>query len=409
MGKFDQSSWRDRQEIGDKLGWNDVHFSQFMEVLKARSNSDIDRYTATVDAMDISLHGFKDEDFYIKYDELQKKYSEFNSLPEPILKEYTSDHSKLLAILLTKLNRGELSIRESVTDTRIVKVLQTNIKNGIGQNLYVTGSPGSGKSWFCLKIAEELSKLNNVPFNVKTNVTFKPEEFLKAINDEERVPRGSCVIFEEVGVNINAKRSMTTINRIMSNVFQTVRQRGIVCILNAPDLGFLEKDVRKLLHFWFQTERLLIEIKQCWIKPWIVEVNQSDGDIRYVYPRFGDYDKITQLIATPPSKLLTDQYIEYEKDYKETLRREAEAESATLTEDKKKISMTAQKQQFEDDVYDIYKDLRDKNTPAKEIQEKLKLNHRQISRLTLRYAKDSFSQLQSEYLGTRKSGKTPNK
>lgn len=397
MGRFDQSSWRDRQEVGDKLGWNDVHFSQVMECNKARSNSDVERFSASVDALNSCLHGFKDDDFYIKLNNLEAIYNEYNSLPDPLLLEYTRNIYNLLITQLTRLNRGEVAVRESITDTRIVKVLQTNIKNSIGQNLYVTGAPGSGKSWFCLKIAEEISKLNEVPFNVKTNVTFKPEEFLKAVNDEKQIPKGSCVIFEEVGVNINAKRSMTTINRIMSNVFQTVRQRGIVCILNAPDLGFLEKDVRKLLHFWFETERLLIHIKQCWIKPWIVEVRQSDGEIRYVYPRFGDYDKITQLIATPPSKELTQQYAQYEKEYKEALRKEAEEEAAKLNEDKEKISMTAQKQKLEDDVYEIYKDLRDKNTPGKEIQDKLKLNHRQISRLTLRYTKDSFSRLKSDY------------
>jgi hypothetical protein len=321
----DLKTFRDRTPNESKLSWEDVYFSVVLEMMKARNNSDTQAFTASVDSLDILTEPFKDDAFYLDNEEYLKRYDDVLNVGDLSLSDndlllLAREKAAILMRLVGRFNSGEVSVVESANDTRVISALISKLERGTGQNVVFTGSPGSGKSWASLALGEKCSLKMGKVFTIKNNVAFESRTFMKLINDIENVPPGSSIVFEELGVNLSSKSHMTRLNKLLSAVFQTVRERGILCIMNAPDLGMFEKDVRKLLHFWFETDKLLHKQQQCWTKPHMVELYQQNGDIFYPYPRFGTNEVVKRVIWSPPSKELQKEYLKAEAIFKKQLR-----------------------------------------------------------------------------------------
>jgi DNA replication protein DnaC len=84
--------------------------------------------------------------------------------------------------------------------------------------ILVTGQTGTGKSWSAISIAYELDNKFD-----ETRVTYSAQEFMEVINKD--LPVGSCMILDEAGVTINSRMFMTTVNRLIGYVNQTVRKK----------------------------------------------------------------------------------------------------------------------------------------------------------------------------------------
>jgi len=294
--------------------WEDVWFMQLNRLLQSRNSGQIDSYECHTSSMEISLSHKIDGE----YEEELSKLEVYHKAKLISYQEFLIKQSKQLVKLLGRATEKKEDLTQFIEDSTIIKNISSEINKGIGQNLMITGSMGSGKSWASLKFAEEIV--------ARTGGKFSPEyvvsdlhSFMTLYNDKEKCPPGSVIIFEEVGVNVNSKKSMTKLNLIFNDVFQTSRYKRLLLILNAPSVSFLDKTPRSLLHWWLQTDKLNKKGGICEVKPHLVQLDQISGELLFPYPRFNDGQRITRLKISVPSRELTTAYEAKAKAYKDKL------------------------------------------------------------------------------------------
>ena len=145
-------------------------------------------------------------------------------------------------------------------------------------------------------------------------------EFLERIIKKRKV-----IIFDDAGAAINARRWREDLNQLVADTSQTVRFLNQVIIFTMPSLGFLDKQVRGLLHF---------------------AIFKKSVDTAYVYRVLNDrlrgmvyFKRIGHIHPIPlPSQELIDVY-EAKKQtfmmqrYKEALKTARELEKTKLSDD----------------------------------------------------------------------------
>jgi len=240
------------QNDSKSLSWDDIWFTNLLKLGDSRRAGDIPGFKHALRFFETTLTAKKDGLFEEQVTHIEYKH-EFEDLEESNFLDLKADS---LVSLLDRVTLKLEDITEYSDNSHVLREITTRIKNGIGQNIMTTGMPGSGKSWSCLTVAEEITESTGAKFDPEVHIVFTLDEFWKLYNDKTLCPPGSVIIFEEVGVNVSSKDFMSKANKLFGNVFQTMRYRGIAVILNTPSLGFLDKTPRSLLHRWFKTEKL---------------------------------------------------------------------------------------------------------------------------------------------------------
>jgi len=133
--------------------------------------------------------------------------------------------------------------------------LWTENKNEL---MVIVGDPGSGKSYSALSLAERIDPTFNVD-----RVVFKPEEFLDVL---DKCSRGNVVIFDEAGVGIPSREWQTIQNKLLSYVLQTFRYKNLCVIFTTPNMSYIDKQVRLLVHHSVVAKAIFLEINavQCY-------------------------------------------------------------------------------------------------------------------------------------------------
>lgn len=296
----------------DGFTWEDVWFNQLNKFIDTRNKGDLDNYKIGVGSMEVALSGVMDGEYEEKKDYIKLQFNG-DEIDE---NEYLDLVSKELVRLLARATSKKEDLSEYIENSVVIKSIVSKLKNGIGQNLMITGKMGSGKSWASLKFAEEIVKQTGGKFTNK-HIVSNLEDFMQLYNDKELCPSGSVIIFEEVGVNINSKKAMSKLNIIFSDVFQTSRYKELLIIMNAPAISFLDKTPRSLLHWWLQTHKLNKNKGICEVKPHLVELDQISGGLLFPYPRLRDGQRITRLDVSVPSKELREEYEKTSRAYKD--------------------------------------------------------------------------------------------
>lgn len=109
------------------------------------------------------------------------------------------------------------------------------------------GSPGSGKSVSAGgRFLYDLDRQENgEPRFTVDRVVFKPKNFLKLL--KKNMPKGSGVLWDEVGVTVKRREWYSLKNRIISSVFQTMRFKNRILMLTVPALSYIDKNVGPLV------------------------------------------------------------------------------------------------------------------------------------------------------------------
>ena len=293
--------------------WEDIWFIHLNKFANAMSSGDLDSYRLNLQTMESLLSHkidgeYEDNKACLNIDyKVNKDISEVN---------YYEQLGQELIKLMGRATSKKEDLTEHIDSSTILKNIVSQLKNGIGQNLMITGKMGSGKSWASLRFAEEVANQTGGKFSAE-HVVSTLEDFMTLYNDKDLCPPGSVIIFEEVGVNVNSKKAMSKINIAFADVFQTSRYRELLLILNAPAVSFLDKTPRSLLHWWLQTDRLNKIRGYCEIKPHMVELDQIRGELLFPYPRYKDNQRITRLNIGIPSKTLREEYEKTSRAYKD--------------------------------------------------------------------------------------------
>jgi hypothetical protein len=173
------------------------------------------------------------------------------------------------------------------------------------QNLLcvITGQTGTGKSLSALEFARLID-----PTFTPAQVVFTVEEFLTIM---EVLGPGKVIIFDEAGVDLDARRSSSKKNVFFSNILKTFRYLQIPTIFTLPNLAMLDKNARRLFHLWIKTREIDYRNNICWASYYIISAEDDWNDIvTRALPRVHDpvtheKRKITRVgFRKPPNSLL---------------------------------------------------------------------------------------------------------
>lgn len=109
---------------------------------------------------------------------------------------------------------------------------------------------GTGKSTLSVKLARKFDRTEQGL--VPGKVTNQGEEFIDAYVQYEQ---GSGLVFDEAESGVNARDAMTNVNKTMNEKISMGRVGEKYAVWNMPDIGQIDKEIRKLAHYWVLVQR----------------------------------------------------------------------------------------------------------------------------------------------------------
>lgn len=145
--------------------------------------------------------------------------------------------------------------------------------------LIVCGQTGSCKSGSAIKIATMVDPKFNLD-----RIVFKADEFVKLASSN--LPKGSVIIWDEIGVEHDSRDYYTTKNKLIKYVMQTFRYKNFMLIMTVPDLKSVDIGTRRLLHCYLEMHGPLSDRKMAAGMIRFVQVNPRSGKEYFKMPRF---------------------------------------------------------------------------------------------------------------------------
>jgi hypothetical protein len=170
----------------------------------------------------------------------------------------------------------------------------------------------SGKTYSNIRMCEVWYKYKFDKQFPQENICFSISEAVKRLRSGG-LHKGEFIIVEEAGVLINSLDFQNKIAKFFTGVLQSFRSKNFGVIFNLPNISFLNKTARTLLHVVFQTQRIDPIRKEVVIKPFYWQTNSLSGKTyqKYLQQKInGHHIKIQRLNYGLPSSELV---IPYEK------------------------------------------------------------------------------------------------
>jgi len=156
--------------------------------------------------------------------------------------------------------------------------------------MIIVGGVGTGKSYSALRLCENLDESFSID-----RCCFRAKEFILKVdnlislaeqNNEEF--KGKAIIWEELGVEHNAREFMSISNRAVNYFFQTCRSLNLIFIMSVPYLSYVDSATRKLAHCIAETQGINHRKKQVTLKIKFLQVAPFTGK---EYPKYLRYKK----------------------------------------------------------------------------------------------------------------------
>ncbi len=145
----------------------------------------------------------------------------------------------------------------------------------------VVGATGSGKSYACIRMAEDFCKMFDIDFDPEYHVISSLKELLLLITEPKetrRIGYGSVILFDEPQVEGGSRSWQSDINQALVQLVSTFRNQRLVIFFALPFLEMLDKQTRILFHGEFKVEGFDKNTKITTIKPRFLEYNKNKGD-----------------------------------------------------------------------------------------------------------------------------------
>ena len=188
------------------------------------------------------------------------------------------------------------------------------------------GATGSGKSYSALRLAEMLDSTFDI-----NRVNFKAKDFMNTINslversEQGEEIKGKVIMWDEFGVEHNAREFMTISNRVINYFFQTSRHLNLIVIMTVPLLSFIDSSTRKLSHGVAEMQGINSRDKTATVKVKMLQTNVMTGK---EYPKYMRYKKNGKSLVSKklkfhlPSKELCEAYEKKKKEFTTQLNKE---------------------------------------------------------------------------------------
>ncbi len=188
-----------------------------------------------------------------------------------------------------------------------VSYIQQRIKKNKNFLGFVSGPTGSGKSFSCLRICEEIDEEFDIDRCVFTGL-----ELMDLINSG-KLRKGSAILFEESGVEMSNRSWQSVTNKMLNYLMQTFRHKNFVLLMNSPYMDFIDSSMRKLFHCEMQTLAIDFKRKEVKLKPQLLQYSSRGEKFYYKRLRLITEEGVRPIsiwnVPKPSSKLL----IDYEK------------------------------------------------------------------------------------------------
>lgn len=114
-------------------------------------------------------------------------------------------------------------------------------------------APKSGQKRFFLpsKLIPREFKLR--PGEMLPRIIYKPSDFLSIINQRPRPPKGTCIVWDETGVEGDSRDFMKKKNKLLKRTFETIRSFNYAIFLTAPTLKSFDVSYARVAAFLIKT------------------------------------------------------------------------------------------------------------------------------------------------------------
>jgi len=147
--------------------------------------------------------------------------------------------------------------------------------------MIVCGQTGSCKSGSAITIAKSM----DANFDID-RVVFKADDFVKLVSGD--LPKGSVIIWDEIGVEHDSREYYTTKNKLIKYVMQTFRYKNFMLIMTVPDLKSVDIGTRRLLHCYLEMHGPTGDKRMAKGMLRFVQINPRSGKEYYKMPRQRD-------------------------------------------------------------------------------------------------------------------------
>lgn len=103
---------------------------------------------------------------------------------------------------------------------------------------------GTGKTIASLQLAEGMDQNGGL---TKENVTLEPNKLRERYTS---LPKRSALVLDEGEIGASNRDAMTLVNKALREIVSIGRVEEKYVIINAPDKGFIDKDIRKMADVW---------------------------------------------------------------------------------------------------------------------------------------------------------------
>lgn len=196
----------------------------------------------------------------------------------------------------------------------------------------VCGETGSGKSEFGLRLCEVLD-----PNFSADQVAFTLEKFMELVEDRS-YSEGSAILFDEVGVALDAATHYDENQLKINRILQTWREQNRILVMTAPHIHLIQKKSRGLLHGQFDMKGINHDFQMSTAFYRNFSQNTDDGEVWKKNPRLRDpEDHQTKQFQTvslfKPSPEVVDPYQERKISFNDELNQQVREEVTPEVED----------------------------------------------------------------------------
>ena len=181
-------------------------------------------------------------------------------------------------------------------------------KQDLDAVILVGGERGSTKSGVSITIANQLDrdKDGNPRFSLPEKyfpkgfklkphermprLVFKPTDFLRILS-EDNLPRGSAIIWDETGVEADARDFQTKKNKLIKRTLETIRSMNLILFLTAPTVYSYDISLRRSANYYIECQgaiRTSSGKKYGKTRVYEIQTNPKTGKTNFKLLRYSD-------------------------------------------------------------------------------------------------------------------------
>ena len=256
----------------------------------------------------------------------------------------------------------------------IINFITNRHRKGLLNVVKFIGLSGTGKSYASLRLAEllstELHGENKITiFNTVDNLL----DLIRFIRNVKVA--GEIVIIEEAEVLFPARRAMSGDNVDAIKIFDTMRKKKMIVILNYPLNKSIDSHIDALCNLQLETLSLNKSLGVCTVKPMILQTNPASGKTYFHRLRNSDGGEVHRSHLLKPTDQLCSDYEKKKDGFIETLHQQLEAKQLKKIEK----DMPKEVRQLTERQMKIIQLIKDGASSQEEIAQKIGISQSAVS------------------------------